>query len=104
MSRYTFRLRAPKGLESTLIKEVSSLGLGPESKAKRIPGRKAIEVTGPLDVMWNLVFKSRIVEDVQVKMTTRFLARGEDELKKNLDKLPWPAYLDLENHKDFATP
>ena len=54
--------------------------------------------------MWNLVFKSRIVEDVQVKMTTRFLARGEDELKKNLDKLPWPAYLDLENHKDFATP
>ena len=47
-SIYTYRLRAPKGLDNTLIKELKSLGLDKKhSNIRKIPGRKAIEVSGP---------------------------------------------------------
>ena len=46
MSVYTYRLRAAKGLEPTLMKELRwQLGFKP-SEMSVIPGRKAIEVKG----------------------------------------------------------
>jgi len=46
MSVYTYRLRAAKGLDSTLIKELKwYLGLK-NSQVKLIPGRKTVEVKG----------------------------------------------------------
>ena len=51
MSQYIYRLRAPKGLDATLIKDLRwQLGLksNKETKAliREIPGRKSIEVRG----------------------------------------------------------
>ena len=73
MSIYTYRLRAPKGLDSTLIKELNQIGLGGKgSNIRQIPGRKAIEVHGPQSTMWKIIYYSRIVEDVQIKITRSF--------------------------------
>lgn len=66
-SKFTFRLRAPKGLDNTLIKELKNLGLeAKENNIRKIPGRKAIEIKGPITTMWKILFSSRITEDVQV--------------------------------------
>lgn len=54
-----------------------------------LTGRKVVEVRGPMPVMWNILSRSRIVEDVQLRMTQSFLARGETELRRNLQKIPW---------------
>ena len=44
-SQYTYRLRAPKGLDNTLIKELKLLGLDHKnSNIRKIPGRKAVEI------------------------------------------------------------
>lgn len=83
-SRYTYRLRAPKGLDDTLIKELTQLLGDRVSNLRKIPGRKAVEVQGDLKTMWEILFKSRIAEDLQVKITQSFMARGEEELRKNL--------------------
>lgn len=56
MSQYTFRVRAAKGLESTLIKDLKwQLKLNKkeaESMIRKIPGRKTIEVKGPMSLLW----------------------------------------------------
>jgi hypothetical protein len=71
MSRYIYRLRAPKGLDNTLIKELRQLDLSRSTidSIQKIPGRKAIEVQGSMDVLWSILFNSRIAEDCQVKIT-----------------------------------
>ena len=43
-------------------------------------------------MLWDLLSKSRIVEDVQVRTSKPFPARGEKEFVKNLTKVPWHAY------------
>jgi len=64
-SIYTYRLRAPKGLDNTLIKELKNLGLDTKlNHVRKIPGRKAVEVTGPQSVMWKIMYNSRIAEDL----------------------------------------
>ena len=37
-------MRAPKGLDSTLIKELKMIGV--DKSVRKIPGRKAVEVRG----------------------------------------------------------
>lgn len=61
---YTFRLRPPPGLERTLIKELKTLRIPDMSPPRKIPGRKIIEVTGPEAILWHMMFKSRIAEDI----------------------------------------
>lgn len=63
MSNYTYRLRSPKGLDTTLLKELKFLGIK-ESQMRKIPGRKAIEVKGEEKLLWDILAKSRIVENV----------------------------------------
>ena len=95
-SSYTFRLRAPKGLDEILIKELKYLGLDKNNGSlKKIEGRKAVEIKGTFETMWQILFRSRIAEDLQVRMTQGFKARGEDELRSNLHKLPWDCYLPI---------
>jgi 23S rRNA G2445 N2-methylase RlmL len=84
-------LRPPPGLEKTLIKELKMIkGV---SSARKIPGRKIVEVVGPEETLWQIMFKSRIAEDIQVRITQPFLARGEKELETKLQKIPWHCYL-----------
>ena len=87
---HTYRLRPPPGLERTLLKELKSM---PGLQARKIPGRKTLEVRGPESLLWHMMFKSRIAEDIQVRITQPFLARGEKELETNLQKIPWHCYL-----------
>ena len=64
MSVYTYRLRAAKGLDNTLIKELRwHCKLKPDQITK-IPGRKAIEVHGDQQMLYKLLSQSRILEDV----------------------------------------
>lgn len=64
MSVYTYRLRAAKGLDTTLIKELKyHLGLS-KDQIRLIPGRKTIEVRGDQKVLFKLLSQSRILEDV----------------------------------------
>ena len=81
-SQYVYRLRAPKGLDATLIRELKSLGI--QNGLRKIPGRKAVEVRGGLSTMWKILYQSRICEDLQVKISKSFKARGEQELRKSL--------------------
>jgi hypothetical protein len=106
MSKYTYRLRAPRGLDNTLIKELQEiLGVRVGRDAvRKIPGRKAVEVRGDVKMMWDIMFKSRIAEDLQVKITQSFSARGEEELRTSLQKLPWSAYLPMKNYEQFRLP
>ena len=60
---FTYRLRPPIGLEHTLVKEIKLLGF---DNARKIPGRKTVEVIGPESTLWDMMFKSRIAEDIQV--------------------------------------
>ena len=88
-SQYTYRLRAPKGLDATLIKDLRwqlKLASNKETKAliREIPGRKSIEVKGSQELLWKLLTSSRIAEDIQIKVCRSFLARGEKELKTGL--------------------
>ena len=39
------------------------------------------------------MYKSRIAEDIQLRMTQPFAARGEKELETRLEGLPWHCYL-----------
>jgi 23S rRNA G2445 N2-methylase RlmL len=75
-------MRAPRGLDSTLIKELKMIGV--DKSVRKIPGRKAVEVRGGQDTMWKILYQSRICEDLQVKICSSFKARGESELRKNL--------------------
>jgi hypothetical protein len=45
---FTFRLRAPKGLDTTLVKELRNLKIDGCNQAsiRKVPGRKAVEVQG----------------------------------------------------------
>ena len=79
---FTYRLRPPLGLDKTLMKELKTLNLG--SLPRKISGRNLIEVTGPEETLWHIMFKSRIAEDILVRMTQPFLARGDKELSSNL--------------------
>lgn len=90
-SVYTFRLRPPLGLESVLLKELKSLNI--KAKANKIPGRRIIEIQGPQELMWTLLYKSRLCEDISLRMTQPFVARGDKELRNNLLKMPWHCYL-----------
>ena len=97
MSQYTFRVRAAKGLESTLIKDLKwQLKLNKkeaDAMIVKIPGRKTIEVRGPQQLLWQLLISSRIAEDIQLKASSSFMARGEKELKTNMCKVPWHCYM-----------
>ena len=70
MSKTTFalRLRAPPGLEETLIKDLRwHLGFKAkkhEDKVYRVPGRKIVEVRGDLATMWKVLSATRIAEDL----------------------------------------
>ena len=85
MSTYVYRIRAPKGLDNTLIKDLKwQMNLTrkeAELSIKKIPGRKAIEVRGDQQLLWRLLVSSRIAEDIQLKASSTFMARGEKELK-----------------------
>jgi hypothetical protein len=104
-SKYIFRLRAPKGLDNTLIKELKQLGLDQKgANIRKIPGRKAVEVHGDMKTMWKILYNSRIAEDLQLKITQSFQARGEKELQTNLQKLPWNCYLPLADYEFYKMP
>jgi len=62
-SIFTFRLRPPIGLEKVLIKELKSLNLV-NTQPRKLSGRKIIEVNGPEETLWKIMFKSRIAEDI----------------------------------------
>lgn len=96
MSIFNYRIRAPKGLENTLVKELKQLKVS--NNIMKVPGRKIIEVKGDQNTLWNIMFKSRIAEDIQVRTTQQFLARGEKELQVNLEKQPWHCYLPLDQY------
>ena len=109
MSQYIYRLRAPKGLDSTLIKDLRwQLGLTAKQareQIREIPGRKAIEVRGDQAMLWRLLVSSRIAEDIQLKTSKEFLARGEKELQSNLNKVPWHCYMPSdERHSEYEMP
>ena len=55
-------MRAPKGLDSTLIKELKMIGV--DKSVRKIPGRKAVEVRGGQETMWKILYQSRICEDL----------------------------------------
>jgi 23S rRNA G2445 N2-methylase RlmL len=96
---FTFRLRPPPGLEKTLMKELKLLR---DIEPRKIPGRNILEVTGPEETLWQLMYKSRIAEDIQLRMTQPFSARGEKELESKLATMPWHCYLpDPERHSDL---
>ena len=109
-SQYTYRLRAPKGLDATLIKDLRwqlKLASNKETKAliREIPGRKSIEVKGSQELLWKLLTSSRIAEDIQIKVCRSFLARGEKELKTGLQKVPWHCYIPTDKrHLNYALP
>jgi hypothetical protein len=65
-STFTYRLRAPHGLDKTLIKELNQLNLPGviKSSIRKIQGRKAVEVKGEQQLLWHLIAKSRITEDI----------------------------------------
>jgi 23S rRNA G2445 N2-methylase RlmL len=104
MSVFTYRLRAAHGLDATLMKELRWY-LGVHKNAIRvIPGRKTVEVQGEQEMLFRLLSRSRIVEDVQVKCGPTFLARGEKELESNLRKLPFHCYMPIKDHTKFRMP
>lgn len=58
----TYRIRPPPGLEKTLMKELKMIrGI---TNARKISGRKIIEVSGTEETMWQIMYKSRIAEDI----------------------------------------
>jgi len=101
MSGYTFRLVTTPGIEHVLIKELKMLGLKNPQKLK---GRKIVQATGTLKDLYKVCYKSRVADSIQLRMTRPFLARGEKELNKNLAKLPWHAYLPLEEFRKYRFP
>jgi 23S rRNA G2445 N2-methylase RlmL len=75
-----------------------------KDQIKVIPGRKTIEVRGGQDTLYRLLSRSRIIEDVQLKVGPSFKARGENELKLNLQKLPFHCYMPIKDHEKFKMP
>ena len=55
-------------------------------------------------MLFRLLSRSRIVEDVQVKCGPTFLARGEKELQTNLHKLPFHCFMPIKDHLKFRMP
>jgi len=56
-------------------------------------------------MLWKLLSSSRIAEDIQIKTSSSFKARGEKELKSGLQKVPWHCYMPAdERHKLYAMP
>ena len=105
VSTYTFRLRAPPGLDATLIKELKSLKVGNVASIRKVPSRKAVEIQGDQSTMWHLIARSRIAEDLQVKTSRSFSARSEKELQSNLRKVPFHCYLPVnDTHRDYKFP
>lgn len=66
---FTYRIRPPPGLEKTLLKELKALDIPMVNKPEKVNGRKVIEVQGPEVTLWHMMFKSRIAEDIQVRVT-----------------------------------
>ena len=106
MSTFVYRIRSPPGLENTLIKDLKwQLALrGKQQSAAiyKVPGRKILEIRGDEKMMWHILSKSRIAEDLQVRACHSFMARGEKELESNLQKVPWHVYMPSdEKHVEF---
>lgn len=101
MSTYTFRIVTTPGIEKVLIKELKLLGI---KNVQKVNGRKVVEAKGTLKDLYKMVYKWRIAENIQIKPWYQFLARGEKELEKNLNKVPWHAYMPLENFQDYKFP
>jgi 23S rRNA G2445 N2-methylase RlmL len=104
MSSYIFRVKAAKGLEETLVKELRHYLHLRKDQIQIIPGRRSIEVRGSQETLYRLLSRSRIAEDVQLKIGSSFKCRGEEELKQNLQKLPFHGYLPIKDHHKFRTP
>lgn len=101
MSRYTFRIVSTPGIENVLIKELLILGF---KNPIKVPGRKIVEASGSLKDLYQLCYRSRIAEIVQIRLSKPFLARGEKELNKNLAKVPWHAFLPLKDFRKYKFP
>ena len=104
MSVYTYRLRAGPGLDNTLLKELRWQLKLKSRDMRLIPGRKTIEVKGDQEMLFKLLSRSRILQDVQVKAGPSFLARGEKELCSGLEKIPFHCYMPVKNHDQFKMP
>jgi hypothetical protein len=49
---------------------LKQLGLDKDNGSlKKIEGRKAVEIKGTFETMWQILFRSRIAEDLQVRIT-----------------------------------
>ena len=96
MSTYTYRIVTTPGIESVLIRELKLLGLKNVIKPK---GRKIVEAVGPLKDLYKIIYKSRVAERVQLRPSKAILARGDKELEKNLEKIPWHAFLPISDFK-----
>ncbi|CAI2363892.1 unnamed protein product [Moneuplotes crassus] len=99
MSQYTFRIVSNPA--TTLVKELKLLGF---KKAKVVPGRKIVETNGTLKDLYKIIYHSRIAEDVQLRVTKPFLARGDKEFTKNLHKIPWHAFMPLDDFLKYKFP
>lgn len=102
MSTYTFRLRSPAGLENCLVKELKQLNLAVNVHKEK--GRPFVQVQGDQRVLWKMIYKSRIADRIQLRMTKPFLVRGEKELDIKLKKLPWMAYLPIKEFDQYKMP
>jgi hypothetical protein len=54
--------------------------------------------------MWDIMFKSRVVDDMQVRIAKPFVCRGTKELEKKLPSLPWTAYMPKDGASKFKLP
>jgi len=101
MSKYTYRIVTTPGIEHVLVRELKMLGL---KNAHKVKGRKVVEASGSLKELYKIIFKTRTAENIQLRPTQSFIARGEKELDKNLSKVPWHAFLPLKNFKKYSFP
>lgn len=97
----TYRIVTTPGIEETLVKELVSLGI---TNAHKVQDRKIVEANGSLADLYKIIYYSRISENIKIKMGNQIIARGDKELKKNAFKLPWHAYLPLDNFLSYTFP
>lgn len=85
-TRLRFFVAVSPGLEPWLVDELRSLGLAPELRAG------GVELSGSFAEMIRVCMRSRLSESVRVRVKN-FKATGFDVLEKQLQRLPWHAYL-----------
>ena len=102
MSFYKFWARTGGGpqVEQALSKELSVLGARSVSSLRRL-GYGAVEFRASWPILWNIIYKARVVESIQLKVGTSFSARGKKELQSNIGKLPWHAFLPFREFEKY---